>query len=96
MALGSAIGRDPIELAIGGGEDYVLLFTLPPGLAPPRRFLCHRIGDIVAARGVHLESDRGSTAIDQTGWDHLAAKRAGQRRDRRSRGSSRSRARPGR
>ena len=34
------LGRDPLDLALCGGEDYLLLFTAPPdGRAPPRRLL---------------------------------------------------------
>lgn len=29
--LARAIGRDPLELALTGGEDYELVFTMPPG-----------------------------------------------------------------
>ncbi len=32
------------QLALGGGEDYVLLFTLPSGTSPPSHFGCTRIG----------------------------------------------------
>ena len=32
----AAIDADPLALALGGGEDYVLLFTLPEGIEPPR------------------------------------------------------------
>ena len=44
-------------LALGGGEDYVLLFTLPAELAPPEEFACRRIGTITERPGVFLLQD---------------------------------------
>ncbi len=64
------------SLALGGGEDYVLLFTLPAGLEPPVEFGCTRIGDIV--RGGHrgapvtLRHDSERKPLPPLGWDHLA------------------------
>lgn len=67
-----ALGCDPRRLAIGAGEDYILAFTLPPGIQPPERFGCTKVGRIVAGRGVQLEHVGGTMAIDTLGWDHLA------------------------
>lgn len=66
------IGADPLALALGGGEDYVLLFTLPAELAPPPEFACHRIGTITRRPGVVLLSDRGRRELPALGWDHLS------------------------
>jgi len=38
------LNEDPLELLLGGGEDYVLLFTLPANQTPPPEMGCHRIG----------------------------------------------------
>lgn len=66
------LGRDPLALALGGGEDYVLLFALPPGRHPPARFGCRRIGEIAAGRRLTLVVDGRRRALPALGWDHLA------------------------
>jgi thiamine-monophosphate kinase len=71
-ALCATIGTDPLSLALGGGEDYVLLFTLPAGTAPPARFGCHRIGSITGARRITLVQDGVRRELPALGWDHLA------------------------
>jgi thiamine-monophosphate kinase len=65
------IGREALQLALGGGEDYVLLFTLEPGIEPPRELGCHRIGRI--RRGSKVEAVEGETRreLAPLGWDHL-------------------------
>lgn len=39
--------------ALGGGDDYELCFTLPPGDNPPAGCTC--IGDVQAGEGIHTE-----------------------------------------
>ncbi len=69
--LARSIGRDWRDLALSGGEDYVLLFTLPPGTEPPIRFGCTRIGTI-SERGVVLWEEGESKPLTTAGWDHLS------------------------
>ncbi len=67
-----ALGLDPIAVALAGGEDYVLLFTLPASVSPPSRFRCVRVGRIV--RGRHLAMIDGAgeqMTLPRLGWDHL-------------------------
>jgi thiamine-monophosphate kinase len=75
----AACGRDPVELATGGGEDYELLATLPrerfeaalaalneqggPGLTA--------IGEVVAGEGVEIRLPGGGT-LEPAGFDQLA------------------------
>ena len=68
----AAIGADPLALALGGGEDYVLLFTLPRDSEPPAEFACHRIGTITERPGVFLLQDGKRRKLPDLGWDHLA------------------------
>jgi thiamine-monophosphate kinase len=70
--LAAAVGLDPIALALGGGEDYVLLFTLPNDLDVPRRFAAHRIGRVTRGRDVVLLDRAGERhPLPHLGWDHL-------------------------
>jgi len=65
------LGADPLELALGGGEDYVLLFTLPPAIAPPARFGCHKIGRITREKRIRLRQAGAVRPLAALGWDHL-------------------------
>jgi len=67
----AAIGADPLALALGGGEDYVLLFTLPSGIVPPDRFKARRIGRITRKRMVMLRQGGAARPLPELGWDHL-------------------------
>jgi thiamine-monophosphate kinase len=68
-----AIGRDPMDLALGGGEDYALVVVLPEG-GSLDGFV--RIGEIAPREGdacVALRSRDGRVvACDARGFDHFA------------------------
>jgi thiamine-monophosphate kinase len=65
-----AIGADPLALALGGGEDYVLLFTLPEGTEPSERG-ARRIGRITKGKTVVLLRGGERSDLPELGWDHL-------------------------
>jgi thiamine-monophosphate kinase len=79
-----AVAADDLEFALSGGEDYELLFCLPPGhsegaltrrLGVPVR----RIGRIVAGRGARLIGEIGGRSVAAprvVGWDQLRARGA--------------------
>jgi thiamine-monophosphate kinase len=67
-----AIDRDPRALALGGGEDYELLFTLPEGIRPPVELACRRIGWITGERRLLLNEAGRDSPLPALGWDHLA------------------------
>jgi thiamine-monophosphate kinase len=78
-ALCATLGVEAIDLAINGGEDYVLLFTLPAGIEVPARFGCARIGVITSRRRISIASGVAGGAggaawrdLPPGGWDHLA------------------------
>jgi thiamine-monophosphate kinase len=67
---------DPLALALTGGEDYVLLFTLPPELAPPPELGGWSLGTITprsrkARPGVFIVHDGVRRRLPDAGWDHL-------------------------
>lgn len=65
-----AIKADPLSLALGGGEDYVLLFTLPEGVAPVEPG-ARKIGWIIRAKRVVLRENGVTRDVPALGWDHL-------------------------
>ena len=70
---GDAPARRQWQLA--GGDDYLLLFTLPPGQKPPADVSahCHRIGVVTAQAPIQVLDAQGCplTALPQ-GWNHFA------------------------
>lgn len=74
--LAGRLDLDASRLVEGGGEDYVLLFTLPKAVAPPGRFHALAIGAITKERGVFVEDseaapERRRRRLDASGWDHF-------------------------
>lgn len=72
---------DPAQKAavIAGGDDYEILFTVPPSLADDLRhdtahlaFKVTHIGTLVPGEGVMLtETDGTSVSLGRGGWDHF-------------------------
>ena len=74
-ALAPELGADPERLALDGGEDYELLFTVPPSKEPRVRLMeALRIGQVTPRRrGLMLAYPDGKeTPLPPRGWDHLA------------------------
>ena len=63
-------GLDPERLALQGGEDYELLFTLRPA-APAARELTRRLGVPVTEIGRVTRRQRGRQASAASGWRHF-------------------------
>jgi thiamine-monophosphate kinase len=74
----AAIGRDPLELAASGGEDYELLAALPPerlGEASTRigeaaETTLTPIGEVVSGAGAEIRLPGGGL-LQTAGFDHL-------------------------
>lgn len=65
------LGLDPTAAALGGGEDYVLLFSLPPRVAPPERFGARPVGLALDHPSVEIATPHGVEPLAEAGWDHL-------------------------
>jgi thiamine-monophosphate kinase len=72
-------GREPLELALFGGEDYELLFTVSPDRVST---LAHElfsatgvqatiIGSVIEGAGLTLKRNGTSASLPAKGWDHL-------------------------
>jgi thiamine-monophosphate kinase len=70
-ALCAALRANPMQLALAGGEDYVLLFALPGDVVPPQRFNATAIGIAMPGRRVTLHAAGKSAALPDRGFDHL-------------------------
>ena len=76
------LGTEPLALALGGGEDYELLATIPAEQASPAaEFLAERFGTPLTDIG-HVRAEPGMVAVgadgserplEPLGWDHFAS-----------------------
>jgi thiamine-monophosphate kinase len=82
VALCRAASRDPIELALTGGEDYRLLVTADPdGVVDLKRMVAdatertlYDVGEIVAGSEIlYRDPDGSEHPLTVTGWDHFAS-----------------------
>jgi thiamine-monophosphate kinase len=74
--------RDPVYLALSGGDDYELLFTTSAAgaarladPAPEWGVAVRPIGRIEAGEGTFLEDERGLRPIGDLGFDHFGGAR---------------------
>jgi thiamine-monophosphate kinase len=71
-------GRDPLELAVSGGEDYELLAALPPerlaeaatAIGTAAETTLTRVGETCDGTGVEIRQPGGGT-LNPTGFDQL-------------------------
>lgn len=67
----AALGLDPVELALTGGEDYELLFTAPRDAEV--RLPATSIGAIIEGREVRVLDDEGQPIqLGRTGYRHFS------------------------
>jgi thiamine-monophosphate kinase len=64
--VGSALGKNPLEWVLTGGDDHALVATFPTGSALPTPW--RRIGQVGAGAGVTVD---GAVHEGAAGWDHF-------------------------
>ena len=64
-AVGAALGADPLQFILGGGDDHALLATFPEGKVPDGWIV---IGSVAAGSGVTVD---GEEYDGPTGWTHF-------------------------
>jgi thiamine-monophosphate kinase len=77
--IGAAAGREPLELAVSGGEDYELLVALPPGqlaelaaiAAEAGEGTLTQVGEVLADDGVEVRLPAGGS-LPLAGFDQLS------------------------
>ncbi len=72
----SALGRDPLDFVVAGGDDYALVATLPAGVADTTAAAVGGVvvGEITAGSGpVLVAADGTTTDLTGRGWDHYRA-----------------------
>jgi thiamine-monophosphate kinase len=83
LAYAKASGSDPVQMALAGGEDYELLFTIPQAkrgqlerAARQEGWRLTRIGTIKPARfGIHVRSAKGLRPLPVTSYRHFQSPR---------------------
>ncbi|HET7418652.1 MAG TPA: thiamine-phosphate kinase [Solirubrobacterales bacterium] len=79
----AAAGRDPLELAVSGGEDYELLAALPAqrleeasaAVAAAGEATLTPIGEVLSGTGVEIRLPGGGL-LETQGYDHFAGPKA--------------------
>lgn len=77
--LGDLIGQDPVEWALAGGEDYVLLFCVPGQKVDQARELCRDelgldlspVGTITEGPGIRVCRGGAWSEAEAAGFDHF-------------------------
>lgn len=66
QAVGAALGSDPMQFILGGGDDHALLATFPDVGSVPAGWAV--IGEVAAGEGVTVD---GAPYEGPTGWTHF-------------------------
>jgi thiamine-monophosphate kinase len=69
QAVGAALGTDPLDLVLGGGEDHALLATFPDGGDVPDEWRI--VGEVRADGEPGTVTVDGATYEGTTGWTHF-------------------------
>ena len=66
QAVGAALGADPIQFILGGGEDHPILATFPGAASVPPGWLV--VGEVLEGEGVTVD---GAAYDGPAGWVHF-------------------------
>lgn len=64
-------GKNAYALAVGGGEDYELLFTAPPGIETLVDFPIYQIGEIMSGNSLIWMENGNAVNFDVKGFNHF-------------------------
>ncbi|WP_233221252.1 thiamine-phosphate kinase [Streptomyces carminius] len=67
--IGQAVGVDPLQWVLTGGEDHAIVATFPPGTKLPARW--SRIGEVLHPSAAPQVTVDGATWTGASGWDHF-------------------------
>jgi thiamine-monophosphate kinase len=68
--IGNAVGVDPVQWVLTGGEDHALVATFPAGTKLPARWRV--IGDVLGTAGGAPRVTVDGAPWEKTGgWDHF-------------------------
>jgi len=70
LAVGQALGADPLQFILGGGDDHALLATFPAAAVPAEWTVIGHVTAPTGADGPRVTVD-GSTYDGPTGWTHF-------------------------
>ncbi len=66
QSVGAALGADPLQFVLGGGDDHALLATFPDTASVPDGWML--VGEVAQGTGVTLD---GQEYDGPTGWTHF-------------------------
>ncbi len=66
-AIAKAVGMDPLQFALKGGEDYALLFTAPPDIKTDAVM----IGEIISKGRFIIDSKGRKRKFKPEGYEHF-------------------------
>jgi thiamine-monophosphate kinase len=71
ISLCQKLGESELDLVLGGGEDYSLLFSSPSEVNPPSELHCIPIGELTTGSRVRMRYGETERPLPEAGWDHF-------------------------
>ena len=71
QAGGVAVGVDPLQWVLTGGEDHAIVATFPPDVKLPARWKV--IGEVLNVSALPQVTVDGAPWTSKGGWDHFGA-----------------------